>query len=98
MTMVKKTVSIKGRNYEAWVEGKQKIIIGPPEDLMDSLGFPEPFATRLHNILHARGFLNYSDVQKRSKELIGALQEALLVDAQLLTQEYFKYSQEAPHE
>lgn len=98
MTMTRKTVTIKNRNYEAWVEGKQKIIIGPPEDLVDDLGFPEPFATRLHNILHARGFLNYSDVSKRSKELIGALQEALLVDAQLLAQKYFEMSQEAPHE
>lgn len=99
MGLQQKTITDKqGRNYEAWVDGKHKIIIGPPEDLVESLGLPEPFATRLHNALHARRLLNYQDVSRNSKSLIGALQETLLLDAQTLTQKYFEFSQEAPHE
>ncbi|RPJ29146.1 MAG: hypothetical protein EHM33_01890 [Chloroflexi bacterium] len=86
---------IGGRKYQAIVDGSgNAIIMGPPEGLVDELGLPEPFATTLHNILYARGILTYRDVVKKSKELIGALQEALNLDAQRLQEMYFKYSQE----
>lgn len=94
----KQTIEKKGRKYEALVNGKEKIIIGPPEGLVDELKLPEPFATRLHNALHARGILNYNDATRNSKNLVGALQETLLLDAQLLTQKYFEFSQEATND
>lgn len=85
-----------GRNYAVWKDGKNVIIIGPPEGLVDELDLPEPFATRLHNILHARGIFSYSNLN--SKSIIAALQEALLIDAQRLTESFFKFSQEASHD
>lgn len=85
----------KGRKYDAWKgDDGQFVIIGPGEDLVDSIGLPEPFATRLHNVLHSRGLLNSRDVRKRSKELFGALQEALSIDVQRLNEAYFQYEQE----
>lgn len=97
--MEQKTITDElGRNYEALVDGKLQIIIGPPEGLVDALELPEPFATRLHNTLHSRGILNYQIASKKSAQLVGALQEALRVDAQLLMQEFSKLYQEASHE
>ena len=83
-----------GRKYDAWkgVDGFA-IIIGPPEGLTDSLGLPEPFATRLHNILHARGIINYRDAC-RANAVQGALQDALSIDVQKLNEAYFRYEQE----
>jgi hypothetical protein len=94
--METKTVEKNGRKYEAVVDGKMEIIIGPPEGLVDELGLPEPFATRLHNALHARGFHNYGLLN--SKGLIGALMETLMVDAQRLNEIYFKFHQEAQND
>ena len=68
------------------------IVEGPPEGLVDALELPEPFATRLHNSLYERGLLRYEDIVKRPRELQGALQEALQMDVQKLTETYFKYS------
>ena len=65
------------------------IPIGPPPGLVDFL--PEPFATRLHNVLHARGILNYDDIIKTPNALQGALQEALSVDTQTLSQKFWEY-------
>jgi len=85
----------KGRKYDAWKGAEDMIvIIGPHEGLVDSLGLPEPFATRLHNVLHARGLFNYRDVTVKSQVLLGALQEALLIDVQRLNEAYFRYEQE----
>jgi hypothetical protein len=82
----------KGRRYLAWTDGNdQHIIIGPPEGLVDSLGIPEPTATNLHNILYNRGLFNYAMASKTGNGLIGALQEALTLDAQRLLEAYFKY-------
>lgn len=87
--------TIGGRKYRAISDGtSNSIVIGPPEGLVDI--YPEPFATNLHNILYARGLYTYRDVQKRPKELIGALQEAMTLDAQKLQELYFSYSQEEP--
>jgi hypothetical protein len=83
-----------GRLYEAMRDGDQVIIIGPPEGLVDSLGLPEPFATNLHNILYRRGLRSYKDISKGHNSLVGALQEALNLDAQLLTEAFFKYEKE----
>lgn len=85
----------KGRRYDAWKgSGDQVVLIGPPEEIVDAIGLPEPFATRLHNILHDRGLLNSREVSRRSKELFSALQEALSVDVQRLNEAYFQYEQE----
>jgi hypothetical protein len=89
-----------GRKYEVMASGELSIIIGPPEGLVDMLGLPEPFATRLHNILHQRGILNYQIAAQRAKELQGAYQEALLVETQALLAAFFQYekeNQEAQH-
>ena len=66
----------RGRKYDAWKgDSDLVVLIGPPEMLVDELGLPEPFATRLHNVLHSRGLFNSRDVS-RSKELFAALQES----------------------
>ena len=86
---------IGGRKYKAYSDGGgNEILVGPPEGLVDELKLPEPFATNLHNVLYARGLLTHRDVVKRPREIIGALQEALNLDAQKLQEMYFKYSQE----
>lgn len=85
----------KGRKYDAWKGLEDMIvIIGPPEGMVDELKIPEPFATNLHNILHARGLLNYRTVSVKSQVLLGALQEALNIDVQRLNEAYFRYEQE----
>jgi hypothetical protein len=84
----------KGRKYDALKsESGMVITIGPHEGVVDALGLPEPFATSLHNVLHARGILNYKDACK-PQNLQGALQEALLIDAQRLNEAYFRYEQQ----
>lgn len=90
---------IDGRKYKALADKSQNAIpLGPPEGLVDDLGLPEPFATTLHNVLYARGILSYRDVVAKPRELQGALQEALSLDVQKLTEAYFKYSQEVHDE
>lgn len=88
---------LKGRNYEAIQDGELLIIKGPPEGLVDSLNLPEPFATTLHNILYARRIFNSHDIAKDPRNLLGALQEALMLDVQKLTEAYFKFEQEVSH-
>jgi hypothetical protein len=70
------------------------IVIGPPEGLVDSLHLPEPFATTLHNILYDRGMFNAAEVGKNPRVLIGALQEAMNLDVQKLTEAFFNYEKE----
>ena len=70
------------------------IILGPPEGLVESLGLPEPFATRLHNVLCDRGLLTYKDVATNQKVLLGALQECFNIDVQKLAEAYFKFEKE----
>ena len=79
-----------GRKYSAFQNGEQYIIKGPPEGLVDSLGLPEPLATNLHNTLYARGVLSLADAM-RGANVVGALQEALQLDAQRITEAYFKF-------
>lgn len=87
----------KGRKYDAWKTDKDMVIlIGPPEGICDVLGLPEPFATNLHNVLHARGIFTYRDACK-PQMLQGALQEAITIDAQRLNEAYFRYEQDGGH-
>mgnify|MGYP001571681720 CR=1 FL=1 len=83
-----------GRRYEALQDGSEVILIGPPEGLVDSMNLPEPFATNLHNALYTRHLFTYKDVSRNNKVLHGALQEALTLDAQRLTEAFFKHETE----
>lgn len=84
----------RGRKYQALQDGDGLIILGPPEGLVDSLRLPEPFATTLHNILFRRQLFNAAAVSKNPNHLIGALQEALSLDVQKLTEAYVNYEKE----
>jgi hypothetical protein len=85
-------IDTKGRKYSAFTNGEGAIIIiGPPEGLVDDLQLPEPFATNLHNVLYSRGIFNFETASK-GQVLLGALQEALLIDAQILLQAFSKYT------
>lgn len=88
----------RGRKYQAIMDGEMRIIIGPPEGLVDELKLPEPFATNLHNVLYERGVLNYAEVRRNPKGLIGALQEALAIDQQKLSEAFYRFGiEEVPH-
>ena len=87
-----------GRKYKAYGDGDGVVIIGPPEGLVDEIGLPEPFATRLHNIMYMRGFFCYNDVVKSQGSLLGALQEALAIDVQKLSEKFFNYEKETEDE
>lgn len=58
------------------------IIIGPPVELVEVLGLPEPIAVRFHNALYNRGMFTYKDVVKRRQDLFGAWQSTLMVDTE----------------
>lgn len=83
-----------GRKYKAYVSPDEQagafVVVGPPEGLVDALGLPEPFATNLHNILYERSIFTYGDAAKKNA-ILGALQAALQIDAQKLTEEFLKY-------
>ena len=87
-------VDERGRKYQAMMEGDMRIIIGPPEGLVDVLHLPEPLATNLHNVLYERGMLSYADVRSKPQNLMGALQEALAVDQQKLSEAFYQFSKE----
>lgn len=87
----------RGRKYQAIMDGDLRIILGPPEGMVDELNFPEPFATNLHNVLYDRGLLNYAAVQKNPKSLLGALMEALAIDQQKLTEAFYRFGIEEVH-
>jgi hypothetical protein len=95
--MEAKEIVIEGRKYKAYVSPDEQegafVIVGPAEGLVDELGLPEPFATRLHNILYDRGILSYKDAAKKNA-IIGALQEALNVDAQIIVEKFHKFETE----
>lgn len=81
---------VNGRLYSALKDGEEIMRLGPPEGLVDALGLPEPFATTLHNILFHRKIFTYKEAS-RGNILQGALQEALTLDAQRLTDAFLKY-------
>lgn len=84
---------LTGRLYKAYKDGDAVMLIGPPEGLVDALELPEPFATTLHNIMYARGIFTFGDASK-PRALIGALQEALSLDAQKLAEAFSKFEKE----
>lgn len=90
-------IELDGRKYRAYVSPDEQegafVIVGPPEGLVDGLGLPEPFSTRLHNILYDRGIFTHADASRKNV-LLGALQEALQVDAQRLAEEFLKFEKE----
>lgn len=91
-------ITIEGRKYKAYVSPDHQsgafVIVGPAEGLVDELKLPEPFATRLHNALYERGIINAKDASRKPKDVTGALQEALSVDAQMLVEMYHKFEKE----
>ena len=73
----------KGRKYRSLVpedvrdeDAHMGIIVGPPQDIVDILNAPEPYATILHNQLFDRGLFSAKDVQRRTLELDGAVHVA----------------------
>ena len=98
METIEHTDPITGRKYVAMQDGDMLIIKGPPEGLVDSLNLPEPFATTLHNILYNRKLLTSKDLARNPNSLMGALQEAMMLDIQKLTEAYFNFEKEVLHE
>jgi len=82
-----------GRLYEALKDGDHVIIVGPPEGLIDVLNLPEPFATNLHNALYSRHIYTFREAQNH-RGIQGALQEALQLDVQKLTELFLNYETE----
>lgn len=61
--------------------------IGPP-DLDDVLGWPEPFASRLHNLLFERGIISAEDAKRHPQVVQGAVLAAFKADAQVVIQAF----------
>lgn len=93
MQRITHTDPMTSRKYEALQDGDQIIKIGPPEGLVDELNLPEPFATDLHNALHRRRIFTFKEAS-RNGALQGALQEALNLSAQRLTDTFANYEKE----
>lgn len=102
--MEEKDEVIEGRKYRVIYSPDMPpgayIIVGPPESLADylwtsrGLPVPEPFATRLHNILYERRIFSYKDISS-GKIASGVLQEALQIDAQNLAEAFYNYEKES---
>lgn len=80
----------RGRKYRVRLpdgvpdeDAEMGIPIGPSE-VVDKLGLPEPFATRLHNMFFDYQLWDIKEVRKKPKILFHLLQRALKVDVQLL--------------
>ncbi|KKM90673.1 hypothetical protein LCGC14_1236270 [marine sediment metagenome] len=86
----------RGRKYRVRLpdgvpdsDADKGVPIGPP-DVVDELGLPDIFATRLHNALFQHGLWNVNIVRKRPKILFSILQQTLKVDVQLLMEAFRK--------
>lgn len=90
-------IILDGRKYKAYVSPDEQegahIIIGPPEGLVDSLGLPESFATKLHNILYDRGIFKYEDAGKKDV-MKGVLQDLYSLDVQILMEKFSEFEKE----
>lgn len=80
----------RGRKYRVRLpdsasekDAEMGVPVGPP-DVVEALGLPEPFATRLHNMLFDHQLWSLKAVRKKPKLLFHILQRALKVDIQLL--------------
>jgi len=69
------------------------ILIGPPE-VVDYLGYPEPLATRIHNLLFDRGLFTVEDVRKQPQSLQSVLRAAFQVDIHILHDAFVKSGME----
>jgi len=96
MMDTKEIIDEKGRKYLVYVSPDIPtggyVTIGPA-DVVDTLGLPGEIATRLHNILYDRKLFTYKDISAPGAAL-GALQEALSVDAQKLAEAFALYETE----
>lgn len=70
---------------ELWQYG---VVLGPPD--LSALGLPYETEVRLHSELFVRGLIQMVDVQRHSGEVVSALQAALRVDAQRITELYMQ--------
>ena len=86
-----------GRKYLVLADdegGEQlRIVIGPPDGLVDSMGLVEPWATRLHNILFERRIFSYQALSAKGMAQ-AILQEFLSVDTQKLSEAFFNFEKE----
>jgi hypothetical protein len=90
----------RGRKYQMKLppeaeefEAEMGILIGPP-DVVDALELPEPWATKLHNQLYARGIFSY-DKARNAKALRGAIMAVFKIDIQLLQQAFLQSERES---
>ena len=94
-TLVRRGESSFGERFYETVEvGDQKIIVGPHEGFVDTLGLPPDLATKLHNILYRRKVYNYASAAKHPQEVQGAIQELYQMDAQKLMEALHRFEQE----
>jgi hypothetical protein len=93
--MQRKETPVGERLYETIGDGDLKVIVGPHEGFVDTLGLPEETATRLHNILYRRKVYNYTQAARRPQELLGAIQELYMLDAQKLLEALRHFEQES---
>jgi hypothetical protein len=67
-------------------EAHMGLVVGPP--CLDSLGLPKATQTALHNELFNRGLFSVVDVAKNPRDVMGALQAALKIDAERIKNAY----------
>lgn len=90
--MQEKEHIINGRKYTVKFSPEDSqpgafVVVGPPEGIVDELGYPEPFATTLHNILYDRHLFTYQDIAKPGAA-VGAIQEAVQSEAYRLVEAF----------
>lgn len=68
--------------------------VGPP-NIVDLLGFPEPFATNFHNQLFMRKLFCADDIRKNAQGLQGAILSALAVDVSSVYEAYIQLETDA---
>lgn len=84
-----------GRKYNSIIpagatdgEAVRGVKYGPPP--LDVLGLPTDVSVRLHNELFARGLFTYEQVRHSLNEVLGAIQQAFRVDAQIVSALYYR--------
>lgn len=96
---IREVIDENGRKYTAHVSDDVPpgayIVIGPPEGLVDTLGLPEPVATRLHNILYDRKIFKFKDLSANGMAH-AIMQELYSLDTQKLAEAFAKFETETP--